>query len=102
MTEEYVDGDINVVDDNDDVLDRAVLAPRVLDYIARALADNPDAVSVRVDENPGRGVKLSLSVSADDLGRVIGRRGRTASALRTVVGAAGARDGVTTSVDILD
>jgi predicted RNA-binding protein YlqC (UPF0109 family) len=102
VTDEYVDGDVNLVDDEAGTIDDAVLAPRVLEYIARALADSPDAVAVSVQENPGRGVKLSLSVDADDLGRVIGRRGRTASALRTIVAAAGARDGVATSVDILD
>ena len=45
---------------------------------------------------------LSLSVGANDMGRIIGRRGRTAQAIRALVGAAGARDGVTTSVDIVD
>ena len=45
---------------------------------------------------------LSLSVGPGDMGRVIGRRGRTAQAIRALVGAAGARDGVTTSVDIVD
>lgn len=102
MTDEYVDGDVNVADETAVSIDDAVIAPRVLEYIARALSDTPDAVSVSISANPGRGVKLSLSVDADDLGRVIGRRGRTASALRTLVAAAGARDGVATSVDILD
>jgi hypothetical protein len=45
---------------------------------------------------------LSLSVGPGDMGRIIGRRGRTAQAIRALVGAAGARDGVTTSVDIVD
>lgn len=102
MTNEYVDGDVNLVEEESGTIEDSVLAPRVLEYIARALADSPEAVSVSVQENPGRGVKLSLTVDADDLGRVIGRRGRTASALRTIVAAAGARDGVATSVDILD
>jgi hypothetical protein len=41
-------------------------------------------------------------VAPDDMGRVIGRRGRTAQALRTLVGVAGARQGIQTSVDIVD
>jgi predicted RNA-binding protein YlqC (UPF0109 family) len=54
-----------------------------------------------VSERQGK-VVLSLSVGAGDMGRIIGRRGRTAQAIRALVGAAGARDGVTTSVDIVD
>jgi uncharacterized protein len=56
----------------------------VVEVIAKALVDDPDAV--KVTETEHRGVALvELFVSADDLGRVIGRQGRTASALRTLV-----------------
>ncbi|OYV58610.1 MAG: hypothetical protein B7Z69_09270 [Actinobacteria bacterium 21-73-9] len=92
----YVDGDVNSLDE--------ALAPTavgVLEYVARTLADEPDAVEVEA-ERKGRTVVLSLRVGPDDMGRVIGRRGRTAQALRSLVAAAGARDGVTTSVDIVD
>ncbi|MGC8510058.1 MAG: KH domain-containing protein, partial [Acidimicrobiales bacterium] len=80
---------------------RASRVGDVLDYIARSMADEPDAVEVDVSERAGK-VVLSLSVAPDDMGRVIGRRGRTAQAIRALVAAAGARDGVTTSVDIVD
>ncbi|HEV2427783.1 MAG TPA: KH domain-containing protein [Acidimicrobiales bacterium] len=105
--DEYVAGDVNTIDDDDVVVDEArdadseLTATAVLEYLARSLADEPDAVSVEVEHRGGR-VVLSLSVSPDDMGRVIGRRGRTAQALRALVAAAGARDGVTTSVDIVD
>lgn len=115
--DEYVAGDVNTIDDDDvvdeiDEIDEAdevgdsdgdgdLTAAAVLEYLARSLADEPDAVSVEVETRGGR-VVLSLSVSPDDMGRVIGRRGRTAQALRALVAAAGARDGVTTSVDIVD
>jgi predicted RNA-binding protein YlqC (UPF0109 family) len=107
--DEYVAGDINTIDDVDDVeddadfenADRAATATAVLEYIAKSLAEDPAAVSVDVSERQGK-VVLSLSVGANDMGRVIGRRGRTAQAIRALVGAAGARDGVTTSVDIVD
>ena len=100
MSEEYVDGDVNVVTPSASAED-AVIAPRVLEYVAKAMADEPEAVRVDVEEH-GRGVKLSLHVSPADMGRVIGRRGRTAQALRTLIAAAGTRDGVATNVDIVD
>ena len=73
----------------------------VLTYIARSLANEPDAVVVQTDERQGS-VRLQLHVAPEDMGRVIGRRGRTAQAIRTLVGVAGAHDGVQTSVDIVD
>ena len=104
--DDYVDGDVNTIDDDGDeaataTTASAVTAQAALEYIATALADDPSAVSVEVSERQGKFV-LSLQVSPDDMGRVIGRRGRTAQAIRSLVGAAGARDGVTTSVDIVD
>lgn len=111
LNDDYVAGDVNTidedgdfydeVDDVDDVAPSAPSATAVLEYIAKALADDPAAVSVEVSQKSGK-VVLSLSVGPADMGRVIGRRGRTAQAIRALVGAAGVRDGVTTSVDILD
>ena len=107
---DYVAGDVNTIDDGDDdqdvnaasdSVDNAATASAVLHYIASSLAEDPGAVSVDVSERQGK-VVLSLSVGANDMGRIIGRRGRTAQAIRALVGAAGARDGVTTSVDIVD
>jgi uncharacterized protein len=74
---------------------------RVLTYIASQLVDDQEAVSVEADVS-GESVDLRLTVGADDMGRVIGRRGRNAQAIRTVVRAAGARAGVEASVDIVD
>jgi len=72
-------------------------APRtVLEYLAKAIVDDPDSVTVEVDESRST-VSLRLNVSPDDMGRVIGRRGRTAQAIRTVVRAAAAREGVRAS-----
>ncbi|CAB4784950.1 unannotated protein [freshwater metagenome] len=101
---EYEAGDVNVVADeetNESNVDRAVYSASVLKYLATSMADEPEAVSVDIDDTP-RGVKLSLHVGPDDMGRIIGRRGRTAQAIRTIVSAAGARDGVVTNVDIVD
>jgi predicted RNA-binding protein YlqC (UPF0109 family) len=60
----------------------------VIEVIARALVDDPDAVKVTETEQRGVAV-VELFVAPDDLGRVIGRQGRTASALRTLVGLTG-------------
>lgn len=74
---------------------------KVLTYVASQLVDNPEDVSIESDESEGS-VDLRLTVGKDDMGRVIGRRGRNAQAIRTVVRAAGARAGVDASVDIVD
>ena len=73
----------------------------VLEYLAKAIVDDPDSVVVEVEEG-GRTTSLRLNVSPDDMGRVIGRRGRTAQAIRTVVRAAAAREGMDVHVDIVD
>lgn len=74
----------------------------LLDYLARELVDDPDAVRVeQIDDE--RGVLLTLRVAQDDMGKVIGRGGRTARALRIVMKAAGMRAGIHhTGVEIVD
>jgi predicted RNA-binding protein YlqC (UPF0109 family) len=105
---DYVEGDINTIeggvdDDHDhDASDTSASMPEeVLTYLARQLSSDPDAVSIEADERGGK-VSLKLHVGPDDMGRVIGRRGRTAQAIRTLVAAAGARSGKGTHVDIVD
>ena len=121
---EYVEGDINQLDgpgdfddDVDDDVDadgnldegnvaneqdpEAAISTAVLQHIATSLAEDPSAVAVTAEAR-GRRVTLSLNVAQQDMGRVIGRRGRTAQAIRALVAAAGAREGLTTSVDIVD
>ena len=91
------------VEMDDDAGNRLVGAlPRdVVEYIARQIVDDPDSVVVEADERQGR-VDLRLHVAPDDMGKIIGKRGRVAQAVRTVVRAAGAREGVETAVDIVD
>jgi predicted RNA-binding protein YlqC (UPF0109 family) len=98
------DTDDAVGDDTDDATgsDAAGAVPReVLDYVARSIVDEPDAVEIEVEERRN-GIELRLHVAPDDMGKIIGRRGRVAQAIRTVVRAAGAKDGVDASVDIVD
>ena len=78
-------------------------ARAVLEYLARHLVDEPEAVEVETGGGSGgQPVRLSLKVGPGDVGRVIGRRGRTAQALRAVTRAAAARDGEEVFVDIVD
>ncbi len=76
-------------------------ARSVLEHVARSIVDDPEGVAVDVGETRS-GIRLSLRVAQGDMGRIIGRRGRTAQALRTLVRAAAARDGQEASVDIVD
>ena len=74
----------------------------VLEYVARNIVDDPDGVFVEMSERRSGEVELRLHVSPSDMGKVIGRRGRVAQALRQVVAAAGTREGVRASLDIVD
>lgn len=79
----------------------APTATAVLTHVVRSIVD--DAGAVRVDAVEGRNrLKLEVKVGPGDLGRVIGRRGRTAQSIRTVVRAAATRDGVEVDVDFVD
>jgi uncharacterized protein len=74
----------------------------LLEYLARGLVEKPDAVRVsQVDEDEGTTV-LELAVDDDDYGNVIGRGGRTAAALRTVIKTAAVKDQRRVFVDIVD
>jgi predicted RNA-binding protein YlqC (UPF0109 family) len=74
----------------------------LLEYLVRGLVEHPDAVRVtEIDEGDGT-VVLELSVDQDDYGSVIGRGGRTAQALRTVIKAAAVQDQRRVFVDIVD
>lgn len=82
--------------------DEAPSPKELLEYLARGLVDEPAEVTVReVREDDGT-VVLELSVAQDDYGSVIGRGGRTASALRTLVKTAAVRSGGRVFVDIVD
>jgi len=74
----------------------------LLEYLARQLVDEPDEVEVeQFDEDDGT-VVLELAVAEDDYGKIIGKGGRTANALRTVVKAAAVKQGRRVLVDIVD
>ncbi len=73
----------------------------LVEFLTRTLVEDPDAVSVEeVDENGD--IVLEVSVAEEDLGRVIGRGGRVANALRTIAKASGTRDDTRVMVEILE
>jgi uncharacterized protein len=74
----------------------------LLEYLARGLVDDPAAVRVEEFEEDDGTVVLELSVADEDYGKVIGRGGRTANALRTVVKAAAVKENRRVLVDIVD
>lgn len=76
-------------------------AVAVAEHVTRALADDPDAIDVEVDER-GDEVALLVHANPDDMGRLIGRRGRVIQALRQLVRAAGSADGVKANIDVVE
>ena len=81
---------------------RADNAKQLLEYLAEGLVDEPDEVTVEEFEEDDGTLVLELSVGDDDYGKVIGRGGRTANALRLVVKAAAVKEDRRVLVDIID
>ncbi len=110
--EDADDLDVSAEDEDDDLDDDEIGAegnrivggiPKgVLEYVARNIVDDPDGVFVESSERRAGEVELRLHVAPSDMGTVIGRRGRVAQALRQVVAAAGTKEGVRASLDIVD
>jgi predicted RNA-binding protein YlqC (UPF0109 family) len=83
------------------VSDVAPTAIAVLEYLVRELVDDADAVEIEVDE-AGRRPALNVHVGPGDLGRVIGKRGRVAKAIRRVTRAAAVKDGVEIDIEFVE
>jgi hypothetical protein len=73
----------------------------LLELLAKAVVDDPDAVNVTVVEGE-KSIILQLHVAQDDIGKVIGKQGRIAKAIRTIVRASAVRDGKKAIVEIID
>jgi predicted RNA-binding protein YlqC (UPF0109 family) len=73
----------------------------LVEFLARELVDDPDAVEV-TEALDDRGARYEVKVAPDDMGKVIGRGGRTAKAIRTIVRAAATRRDMSVMVDIVD
>ena len=93
-------------DDGDGLDDNANRVPAatardVCEYLVKAVVEDPDGVEVDVAER-GRGTTIEVRVTPGDMGRVIGKRGRIAQSIRTVVRAAAVRDGASVDVDFVE
>ncbi|MCU0309994.1 MAG: KH domain-containing protein [Acidimicrobiales bacterium] len=86
--------------EDDEPID-APVAIEVLEYLVKALVADPAAVEVDLDAR-GRRPVLNVHVGEGDMGRVIGKRGRVAQSIRTVVRAAAVRDGIDVEVEFVD
>ena len=73
----------------------------LLTFMAQSLVDHPDQVSVHETEGP-EAVILALNVAEEDVGKVIGKQGRIAKAIRTILSASATRDGRRATLEILD
>lgn len=73
----------------------------LVQYLARSLVSNPDAVKINESENNGIAV-IELKVAKEDLGRIIGKQGRTAKSIRTLLNAVAARDNRRVNLEILE
>lgn len=88
------DADVDAVD--------APNARAVLEYLVKQVVDAPDAVSVSTSEGRRGGVQLDVRVGDGDMGRVIGKRGRIAQSIRTVVRAAAVKDDTSVDIEFVD
>ena len=73
----------------------------LIEYIAKSLVEHPDQVEVRESKNGGR-IRLELKVAQDDMGRVIGKSGRVANAIRMLLRVAAEREGKQVTLDVLE
>ena len=72
----------------------------LVEVIAKALVDNPDEVVV-TEKGSGKNITVELHVAADDMGKVIGKQGRIAKAIRSVVKAAATKENIKVDVEIV-
>lgn len=78
------------------------IVERVVNYLAKAIAEDPNAVKVTMVEEGPDEVLAEVRTAKRDMGRVIGRRGRVANAIRTVARAAGEEEGLQADVEFVD
>jgi predicted RNA-binding protein YlqC (UPF0109 family) len=102
LNDEYDEGlDDEELDDEANLVDGAARAQAVTDFLARELVEDVEAIDVTASESRGE-TTLLIHASPQDLGRLIGRRGRVIQAVRQVARAAGAADGARINVEVAE
>ena len=102
---DFDDGVVDQGDDDAEEIDPnrvpAATARDVCEYLVKQVVEEPDGVEVDVNDR-GRVPTIEVRVAPGDMGRVIGKRGRIAQSIRTLVRAAAVRDGASVDVDFID
>ncbi len=83
-------------------MSKGVIVERVVNHVVRAIVDDPESVEVTIVEEGPEEVTAEVRTAKSDMGRVIGRRGRVARAIRTLAQAAAEEEGLTAGVEFLD
>ena len=78
------------------------IVKNVVEYIVSQIVEDPKSVKVDIADSDGENVSIEVRTSPDDMGRVIGKRGRVARAIRTVAQAAADEEGLQSSVEFID
>lgn len=82
--------------------DQGSIVERVVRYVTEAIVDDPSSVQVEIVSDGDESVVAEVRTAKSDMGRVIGRRGRVARAIRSIASAAGDEEGLAVEVDFLD
>jgi len=80
---------------------QGIIMKELIEYIARSLVDNPDEVQVR-EMGGGTKLRIELSVAKDDMGRVIGKGGKVANSIRTLLRVAAEKEGKQATLDVVE
>jgi uncharacterized protein len=78
------------------------IVERVVDYVVKSIVEEPEEVTVTIVEQGPDDVIAEVRTAKKDMGRVIGRRGRVAKAIRAAAGAAGEEEGISAGVEFID
>jgi predicted RNA-binding protein YlqC (UPF0109 family) len=84
------------------IVARGEIVERVVTYIVKSIVEDADSVEVTMVEQGPDEMVAEVRTAKDDMGRVIGRRGRVAKAIRAAAGAAGEEEGISAGVEFLD
>ncbi|MEZ4600134.1 MAG: KH domain-containing protein [Syntrophotaleaceae bacterium] len=74
----------------------------LIEFIAKSLVENPEAVTVSEEEGEDGGILLKLAAAPEDMGRIIGKQGRTAKAMRTLLNAKATRESKRATLQIME